>query len=81
MILTDIIPWLNVVLIPILIYVVNIEKRLTKMETGTDNRQGLRERRCPIETGRCPITRQRYKTSWVEPDTVPAWVEKGVESE
>jgi hypothetical protein len=68
MALVEYLPWINVVLIPTFCYVVSIEKRIAKMEQGTQDRQGQRERRCPIETGRCPIVRQRFKTSWVEPE-------------
>ena len=31
--MTEMIPWLNVVVVPVLIYIVKIEKRLTKIET------------------------------------------------
>jgi hypothetical protein len=73
MALVEYLPWINVVLIPTFCYVVSIEKRIAKMEQGTQDRQGQRERRCPIETGRCPIVRQRFKTSWVEPENPPPW--------
>lgn len=75
-ILTEIAPWLNLVIVPTFAYVVLIERRLTKIEQGEMDRGKRVDRRCPIETGKCPITRQRFRTSWVQPDGPPSWTEQ-----
>ena len=31
--MTELIPWVNIVIVPVLIYIVKIEKRLTRIET------------------------------------------------
>ena len=74
--LAQLTPWLNLILVPMFGYVINIERRLTKLEQGIKDRQGQRVRRCPIETGTCPIARQRYRTSWIEPENGQPWAQE-----
>ena len=46
---------LNLVLIPILVLVNNIHKRLTTLEIRQYDRRSITRTRCPIDTGRCPV--------------------------
>ena len=36
--MTELLPWVNVVVIPVLIYIIKIEKRLTRIETTLEIR-------------------------------------------
>jgi hypothetical protein len=74
--LIDLAPFLNLILIPTFGFVIAIERRLTRIEQKSTDTQGLRERRCPIETGTCPIARQRYRSSWIEPIQSDYWAKQ-----
>jgi hypothetical protein len=51
---------LNFLVVPTLVFVVRIEKRLTTLEVGSVERRRITDRRCPIDTGSCPINNRRF---------------------
>lgn len=72
---TDLLPWINILIVPLVAFIYRIDIKLTRLEQRDKDLQGQRNRRCPIETGRCPIVRQRYRTSWIEPVDGAAWAQ------
>jgi hypothetical protein len=47
---TDLLPWLNVLIIPTLVYVVSIERRITRLETFREAEAPAHLRRQPHRT-------------------------------
>ena len=41
--MTELLPWVNIVVVPVLIYIIKIEKRLTRIETVLEIRNNKKK--------------------------------------